>query len=447
MGPPIRGDGARSDNPALDALLTRAQALHPKKIDLTLGRLERVLAALGDPHHAVPPTFHVAGTNGKGSVCAFLRAALEAGGKRVHVYTSPHLVRFNERIRLGGTLISDEALIDTLGRVMTANGNAPLTFFELTTAAAFLAFAEDPADALVLEVGLGGRYDATNVIPAGRVAACGLAHISRDHEQFLGSDVVGIAAEKAGIAKTGVPLVGSQHAPALRRRIAEVAAAAGADYLPRGDAWDAVAADTGIAYHDSKGELALALPELPGRHQQDNAALATAMLRHQSALSVSKHALEAAPRRADWPARLQHLETGKLADLCPPGAALFLDGGHNPGAGEAIGQFLERRQREGGQPVTVIAGMIEGKDHAGFLSGFAPYVQHLIAVPIPGYAFAPPAAVAAAAKSLGLSSSTADSPKTALKALRRDGEPPLILICGSLYLAGQVLAANGTPPV
>jgi dihydrofolate synthase/folylpolyglutamate synthase len=281
-------EAARSDNPVLDALLAAAFKLHPATIDLALGRLERLLARLGNPHQKLPPVFHVAGTNGKGSTVAFLRAGLEASGRRVHVYTSPHLVRFNERIRLSGAIIDDATLITTLRDVLDVNGSAAITFFELTTAVAFLAFARTPADAAVIEVGMGGRFDATNVVVP---VVTGIAALGLDHQQWLGNSILDIAAEKAGIAKRGVPLLLSRYPKTVTARIAEVAGLAGAKLRIRGDDWDAALYEGALHYRDSEGKLALPLPRLTGAHQLDNAALAVAMLRHQSAVPVPDGAL------------------------------------------------------------------------------------------------------------------------------------------------------------
>ncbi|WP_303784358.1 bifunctional folylpolyglutamate synthase/dihydrofolate synthase, partial [Sandarakinorhabdus limnophila] len=282
--PGARMPPARSDNPRLDALLRKAHDLHPTEIDLTLGRLERLLGALGNPHHRLPPVFHVAGTNGKGSTCAMLRACLEAEGRRVHVYSSPHLVRFNERIRLAGQLIDDDALIVLLNDVIKRNGEGPITFFELTTAAAFLAFATVEADACIIEVGLGGRMDATNIIPSALVS--GIAQLGLDHTQWLGPTILDIAREKAGIARKGVPLVTGRHPAAVTARIAEVAGLAGAKLLIRRQDWDAATYEGQLHYRDEAGKLAVSLPRLAGIHQHDNAALAIAMLRAQTALPV-----------------------------------------------------------------------------------------------------------------------------------------------------------------
>lgn len=440
-------EGARSDNPALDALLQEARALHPQLIDLSLGRIEGLLAKIGDPHKKLPPVFHVAGTNGKGSTTAFLRACLEASGRRVHVYTSPHLVRFNERIRLAGSLISDERLIELMREVMAANGGAPVTFFELTTAVAFLGFSREPAEACVIEVGLGGRFDATNVVP--RPAICGIAQLGLDHQKWLGDTIVEIAGDKAGIAKPGVPLVISRYPNTVNQRIAEIAGAVGAPLVTRGPDWDATQYEGALHYRDKAGKLSLPLPRLPGAHQLDNAALAVAMLRHQSVLPVQEAALRAGMGWAEWPARLQRLDQGPLHDKLPQGSELWLDGGHNPAAGRVIADAF-RGQNLAERPFYMILGMIEAKDAAGFLKPFAGRATAVYAVPIPGHPCHPPALLAQQAKEIGLPGLTAASVAEALQMIANGADrarPPVVLITGSLYLAGQVLAENGYRPV
>ena len=436
---------AQSDNPALDVLLRKAYDLHPDEIDLTLGRLERLLAALGNPHHRMLPVFHVAGTNGKGSTCAMLRACLEAQGYRVHVYASPHLVRFNERIRLAGQLIADDALIVLLKDVLAANGAAPITFFELTTAAAFLAFATVPADACIIEVGLGGRMDATNVLPTALVT--GIAQLGLDHTQWLGPTILDIAREKAGIAKKAVPLVTGRHPAAVTARIAEVAGLAGARLMIRGQDWDAAVYEGQLHYRDAAGKLALPLPRLVGNHQHDNAALAIAMLRAQDELPLKDAALRAGMGWVEWPARLQCLETGPLPALLPAGSSLWVDGGHNPPAGRALADAV-RPLLQPGQRLVLIAGMLAAKDAAGFLKSFAGMASALYAVPVPGHAGQDPDRLAAAAQTMGMAAVTAPDLRQALKAVARNSDaPPMVLITGSLHLAGRALALNGDAPV
>ncbi len=439
-------EGARSDNAALDALLKEALALHPQRMDLSLARIERLLAKLGDPHDRLPPVFHVAGTNGKGSTVAFLRACLEASGRRVHAYTSPHLVRFNERIRLAGQLIDDATLIALLRDVLSINAGEPITFFELTTATAFLAFAREPADAVVLEVGLGGRLDATNVVR--HPAVCGIAQLGLDHQQWLGDTILDIAAEKAGIAKRGVPLVLSRYPKTVTARIGEVAGPAGAKLVVRGIDWDAAAYENHLHYRDTSLKMALPMPRLQGSHQLDNAGLAIAMLRHQNALSMPESAFRAGMGWADWPARLQRLERGPLTARLPAGSEVWLDGGHNPAAGRVLADAF-RSHNLAERPFYLVFGMLSAKDAGGFLKPFANRATAAYAVPIEGHACHPPEELAAATKEFGIPGVTATSVADALAQIARGADrnrPPVVLITGSLYLAGTVLAENGYTP-
>jgi len=439
-------EAARSDNPVLDALLAAAFRLHPATIDLGLDRLERLLKRIGHPERRLPPVFHVAGTNGKGSTVAFLRACIEASGQRVHAYTSPHLVRFNERIRIGGHLIGDELLITTLRDVLDANGTAPITFFELTTAVALLAFAREPADACILEVGMGGRLDATNVIAAPVV--CGIAQLGLDHQQWLGTGILDIAAEKAGIAKRGVPLIVSKYPRTVTARIAEVAGLAGAKLRTRGDDWDAALYEGALHFRDHCGKLALPLPRLAGAHQLDNAALAVAMLRAQTAVAVPEAALRAGMGWAEWPARLQRLERGPLVAMLPVGSEVWLDGGHNPAAARVIadafrGHLLVER------PFYIVLGMLDTKDAAGFLKPFAGRATAVYAVAVPGHAAHAPEVLIRHARDTGLPAQAAAGVGEALAEIARGSDrarPPVVLVTGSLHLAGTVLAANGQPP-
>lgn len=437
---------ARSDNAVLDALLKQALALHPQEIDLTLGRIERLLSRLGNPHRQLPPVFHVAGTNGKGSTCAYLRSCLEASGSRVHAYTSPHLVRFNERIRVSGKLIDDVALIDLLRDVIAMNGDAPITFFELTTAAALLAFARTPADACVIEVGLGGRLDATNVLDTPIVT--GIAQLGLDHQQFLGPTILDIAAEKAGIAKRGVPMVLSRYPRTVTARIGEVAGVAGAKLIVRGLDWDAGIYEQALHYKDARDKISVPLPRLPGAHQADNAALAIAMLRHQQAIAVPDAALRAGMGWADWPARLQQLDAGPLAARLPAGSELWLDGGHNPAAARAVADAF-RGHDLAARPFYLVVGMLSTKDAHAFFKSFAGRATALYAVPVEGHRAHEPQALAQAARDNGISGEAAASVTTALDAIARGADrqrPPVVLVCGSLYLAGQVLAESGYLP-
>lgn len=428
-------DHARSSSPAVQAQLDRLWALSPGADILGLERITVLLARIGDPHLRLPPVFHVAGTNGKGSTCAFLRAALEAAGKRVHVYTSPHLVRFNERIRLAGRLIEDADLAPLLAEVLDAGSDIGASFFEVTTAAAFLIFARTPADACVIEVGLGGRLDATNVIPSPVV--CGIAALGLDHQAFLGDTLEQIAAEKAGIAKPGTPLMTLRYPPEIAAVIAKAAQDANAPVLKEGEAWHVTGSGDYMVLHDARGELVLPRPHLPGAHQAKNLALAAAMLRAQDAVAVPNSAIATAAPQATWPARLQRLAPGPLADLLPPGIPLWLDGGHNPSAGEALAAALDG-------PVAVVLGMLANKDAAGLLAPLAPRIERLVAVPVPDHEHHAPAALAGTARALGIPrSDIAPDLPTALSLL---ADAPAVLIAGSLYLAGEALALNDESP-
>jgi dihydrofolate synthase/folylpolyglutamate synthase len=429
------------------AYLERFLALHPRKIDLSLGRTRALLKALGDPHLALPPTIHVAGTNGKGSTVAFLRAMLEAQGKRTHVYTSPHLVRFHERIRLAGRLVAEDALIEAFETCERVNAGAPITLFEITTAAAFLLFARTPADALLLEVGLGGRFDSTNVIE--RPAATIITPVSMDHMDFLGDTLAKIAFEKAGILKPGAPAVIAPQEPDAMDVIARQARRAGAGPLLVAGRDFHVSEERGrLVYEDERGLIDLPAPRLPGRHQFDNAASAIAALRAVWP-DFPVAALEEGLRAADWPARMQRLTRGALVARAPEGAELWLDGGHNPAGGLALAQAMAEREEREPRPLVLICGGLASKDTAGFLAPFAGLAQEVLAVPIPGEHAARPAQdVAALARGIGLPAAAAEGVAPALDALaaRPWPRPPRLLICGSLYLAGEVLRENGTPP-
>jgi dihydrofolate synthase/folylpolyglutamate synthase len=439
-------DRARSDHPGVQEQLDRLALLSLGGDTLGLERIQALLDKIGNPERALPPVFHVAGTNGKGSTCAFLRAAIEAAGLTAHVYTSPHLVRFNERIRLAGRLIEDEALAALLEETLDAAQGMEISFFEATTAAAFLAFARTPADACIVEVGLGGRLDATNVIPA--PAVCGIAQLGIDHPTFLGDRLEQIAAEKAGIAKAGVPLVTQLYPETVARRIEAVAKEAGALWLARGEAWVTAFENDRIRYEDSRGPLSLPMPRLPGTHQALNAALAVAMLRHQRAIEVGAPALRAAMGWAEWPARLQLLARGPLHALLPAGSELWLDGAHNPAAALAVADFF-RGHNPARRPFHIVLGMLANKDAAGVLRRFRGRSLTIHAIPVPDHDHHPPEKLAGIARESGLSAMTAGSVEDALGWIARHADrdrPPIVLILGSLYLAGAVLKANEQAP-
>jgi len=439
-------DRASSSHPGVQRQLDRLATLSPGADILGLERISALLDRLGHPERRLPPVFHVAGTNGKGSTCAFLRAAIEAAGLKAHVYTSPHLVRFNERIRLAGRLIGDEALEALLAETLDAAGGLGASFFEITTAAAFLAFSRTPADACVIEVGLGGRLDATNVLVA--PAACGIAQLGLDHRQFLGDRIEGVAAEKAGIAKPGVPLVTLRYPERLAAPIAAAAEAAGAIWLPQGGEWDAAASNGRLRYRDGRGGLDLPLPRLPGAHQALNAALAVAMIRHQRAVDLPQSAFRAAMGWADWPGRLQKLGPGPLLAMLPPGSELWLDGGHNPNAARAVADHF-RASVPAGRPFHIVFGLLAAKDAAGVLKPFAGRSLELHAIPVPGHAHHPPAELALTARGLGLAARAEEGVEPALGWIARHADrekPPVVLILGSLYLAGEVLKANDEEP-
>lgn len=424
-----------------DAALARLQALHPKLIDLSLDRMRRLCAALGDPQDRLPPVIHVAGTNGKGSTVAYLRHMAEAAGLKVHVFTSPHLVRFAERIRLAGRLIADDHLAEILERVETANAGLPITFFEITTAAAFLAFAETPADLCIVEVGLGGVLDATNVIA--RPALSVVTPIDLDHREFLGDTIAAIAGEKAGIIKPGAPAISArQHddADGVLEAAAERAGVAltlmGRDF----DAWD----ERGRLLVQMQDRLLdLPAPALPGAHQFDNAGLAVAALLALNDPRIDEQAMERGVAATVWPARFQRLTAGPYARKAQAaGADLWLDGGHNPHAGRAVARATSDLAARDGRPVALIAGFLANKDASGFFAAFRGVAAKVFTVSFEGHAAASAAQTAAAAELAGLRASACDSLDQALdRALALDPAPH-VLICGSLYLAGEVLAAD-----
>ncbi len=434
-------DHATSTDAAVQAQLDRLWSLSPGADVLGLDRITRLLERLGDPHHRLPPVFHVAGTNGKGSTCAFLRAALEAAGHGVHVYSSPHLVRFNERIRLAGRLIDDAALATLLAEVLDHADGIGASFFEITTAAAFLAFSRTPAAACVIEVGLGGRLDATNVITDPLVT--GIAALGIDHQAFLGDTLAEIAAEKAGIAKPGVPLVTMAYPPDLTAIIADVAASAGATVIAQGSGWTLETAATTLRYADSGFALVADHPRMAGAHQSENYALAIAMLRHQGRLSVPEAAMRAAAEWTHWPARMQRLSPGPLRDLLPPETTLWLDGAHNPSAATPVASAL--RDAAPGKAIAVI-GMLANKDAAAVIALLAPALSGIVAVPVPGHAHHAPDTLVGLAERHGLAAGTAPDLPSALALIARDTAPEAVLIAGSLYLAGEALRCNDEIP-
>ncbi|MEO1493227.1 MAG: folylpolyglutamate synthase/dihydrofolate synthase family protein [Pseudomonadota bacterium] len=419
-----------------DVLLDRLLTLHPKIIDLTLDRVWRLLEDLQSPERDLPPVVHIAGTNGKGSTQAMIRAGLEAAGHRVHAYTSPHLVRFHERIRLAGDLIGEDHLAALLAECETANGGKPITFFEITTVAAMLAFARTPADYTLLEVGLGGRLDATNVVD--RPAITAITPISFDHQQFLGETIEEIAAEKAGIMKPDVPCVIAPQSDAVLSVLREIADRVGAPLRVHGEDWLVRTEHGRLVYQDQDGLLDLDPPRLPGLHQQQNAGTAIAVLRH---LGADDAACQAALLRADWPARMQRITSGPLLDALPDGSELWLDGGHNAAAGEAIAAVLDDWHAAGTEAPHLIVGMLETKTAEDFLRPLAPRTAQMVTVAIPDtQATYTAETLAEIAQSVGALASAAPSVEEALSKITKDSTAPVrVLICGSLYLAGHVL--------
>ena len=429
-----------------DKLLADLKLLHPKLIDLSLGRIERLLAKLGNPHEKLPPVIHIAGTNGKGSTTAFLKAMLSAAGLRVHVYTSPHLVRFHERIELAGPdgvarPIGEEQLVDVLMRTQAVNDGDDITQFEITTAAAFLAYAETPADVLLLEVGLGGRLDATNVIK--RPALTVITPVSMDHAEKLGSTIGLIAAEKAGILKRGVPCIVAQQNDEALTVIVDTAHRMGAKPIVWGHDFDAFEQNGRLVVQTETRVLDLPLPALVGRHQIVNAGTAVAAALQLEALRQNEAAIERGLLTAKWPARMQRLDNGPLPGLLGRESELWLDGGHNPSAGIALAQTLADLEERAPKPLYLICGMMGLKDATGFLSPFRGLVRHIVTVPIPGAHEAPfsPEALAEVANRIDLSAEPSAEIESALRRIEiLDAAPKRVLICGSLYLAGHVLA-------
>jgi dihydrofolate synthase / folylpolyglutamate synthase len=488
-------DFAKSDSPAVQAQLDRLAALSPGRDTLGLERISALCARLGNPQDQLPPVIHVAGTNGKGSTCAFLRGAIEAAGLTTHVYSSPHLVRFNERIRVSGKLIADDYLAALLCEVLDHAEGLQASFFEVTTAAAFLAFARNPADACIIEVGLGGRLDATNIIAA--PAICGIASLGIDHEGFLLAAEDGvpdmpphdrIAFEKSGIAKAGVPLVCQKYAPSMLTEIAKQAMSVGAKLLDRGETWDAVVYEGGLHYRDAKGKLTLPLPRMAGPHQADNAALAIAMLRHQNAIAIPESALAAAMEWTRWPARMQRLAKGPLTDLLPVGTEIWLDGGHNVDAGLAIAAHFANDDRR----IHLVTGMLLNKDPSAIIGPLSDKLASITVLPVSGHDYHGIEGFRNVLASLPVRHSrepqategqrgnpspdltvvtdglevtggpvldsrlrgndeifeidTAEDINFAFSAFRGNPAEQIILVAGSLYLAGEVLKANNQIP-
>jgi dihydrofolate synthase / folylpolyglutamate synthase len=435
----------------LGELIARLSALHPKRVDLDLERMHWLLQRLGHPERKLPPVIHVAGTNGKGSTIAYLRAILEAAGLRVHAYTSPYLVRINECFRLGraggGVLVDDDELRAALEHCEQANAGAPITIFEIKTVAAFGLFARHPADVLLLEVGLGGRLDATNVIDTPLASV--IAPVSMDHSEFLGDTLAAIAGEKAGIIKRDVPVICAEQPREAMAAIEARARRLRAPLHSAGQDWHVNVERGRLVYQDDRGLMDLAAPKLFGRHQFDNAGLAIATLRAQSTFRIEPAAFEAGIVNAEWPARMQRLASGALVKQGPQGCEIWLDGGHNAEGGRVAAAALGDLEERVSRPLVVIVGMMANKDASAFLANFAGLTRHIIAVPIPDRDNAmPPDRLADAARALGMRVETSGSVEAALHSLARLAYevPPRILITGSLYLAGHVLAANGTPP-
>jgi dihydrofolate synthase / folylpolyglutamate synthase len=435
----------------LGELIARLSALHPAPIDLDLKRMHRLLDRLDHPERKLPPVIHVAGTNGKGSTIAYLRAILEAACLRVHVYTSPSLVRINECYRLGrvggGVLVDDDELRGALEHCERANAGGPITLFEIQTAAAFHLFARHPADVVLLEVGLGGRLDATNVIDAPLASV--IAPISMDHTEFLGDSLMAVAREKAGIIKRGTPVICAEQIPEAMTVIEQQAKCMHAPLHAAGQEWHVNVERGRLVYQDDRGLMDLAAPKLFGRHQFDNAGLAIATLRALDAFKIEPAAFETGVVNAEWPARMQRLASGALVDQGPPGSEIWLDGGHNAEGGRVVAAALGDLEERVSRPLVVIVGMMANKDAGGFLANFAGLTRHIVAVQIPGRDNAmPPDRLTDAARALGMRVESAASVEAALRSLARLAYevPPRILITGSLYLAGHVLSANGTLP-
>lgn len=436
-----------------EAVIERLMTLHPKGYDLSLDRITRLLELLDSPHQHMPPVIHIAGTNGKGSASAFTRALLEASGRICHVHTSPHLVAWRERFRLaaegGGRLVEDAVLADVLERIEIANNGEAITVFEILTAAMFVLFSQYPADAAIVEVGLGGRFDATNVIA--RPAVSLIMPIALDHQAWLGDRVELIAAEKAGIIKPGCPVViGAQQHDAARDVLIEAAERLSCPLRVYGQDFIAFEENGRLVYQDEDGLFDLSPPRLPGRHQYANAAAAIAALK-AAGFAIDHRGADRAMARVDWPGRMQRLTEGRLIELAPEGAEIWLDGGHNPAAGIVVAEALANQEDRQPRPLIMIVGMINTKDQTGYFRNFAGMARHVLTVPVDDSdAGVANDELAARAQEAGLSAEPVASVENALMLLRdgwnADDVPPRILFSGSLYLAGAVLRINGTPP-
>jgi dihydrofolate synthase/folylpolyglutamate synthase len=428
------------------AILKRLLALHPKIIDLSLYRIERILDRLGRPQDHLPPVIHIAGTNGKGSTLAYLRAFLESAGLRVHCYTSPHLVKFHERIRVSGELIGESGLVGLLQECEAANGGKPITFFEITTAAAFLAFSRTPADYALLEVGLGGRLDATNVVDKPAVTV--ITAVDYDHQHYLGETLTAIAGEKAGIIKRGVPCVVGRQPDEAEAEIERVAGRMRAPLIMANHDWQVYEQHGRLVFQDEQGLLDLPLPQLLGRHQIDNAGNAIAALRALKEPRAGESVIAKGLKSVSWPARMQRLGAGNLWTHVPRDAELWLDGGHNPSAGRALAQAFSELNDRVSRPLVIVWGMLSSKDARSFIAEFAGIAHRLVAITIPDEENAIPAEnLAEIARGAGLSAETAGSIDAALRQASQITPAPRILITGSLYLAGHVLAAHSGEPM
>ncbi len=429
-----------------DAILNRLLSLHPKIIDLSLERMERILARLENPENKLPPVIHVAGTNGKGSTVAYIKSILEQAGLKVHCYTSPHLVNFHERIYVAGETIAEEKLSALLEECEVANGVAPITFFEITTAAAFLAFSRTPADYLILEVGLGGRLDATNVVA--RPVLSVITTVDYDHQQYLGNTLTAIAHEKAGILKNGVPAIIGAQPDEVRAEIECVAEKIGSPVFIANQDWQSFEQHGRLVFQDENSLLDLSLPQLNGRHQVDNAGNAIAAIRLLDDVRVSETHIEQGLRSVVWPARMQKLGPGALTNLIPKDAELWLDGGHNPAAGRVIARAFSDINDRFSRPLVLIWGMLNTKDAGSFIEPFAGLAQRVVTIAIPDEPNAVPAdQLAEIARGRNLSAETATSLTKALGQASLTTPAPRILICGSLYLAGHVLSLHENKPM